>query len=441
MANYQESIYMDYVKSTTSADKVSPFYSKLAKISLFIYLFFVFFGTSAPFRERITDVEDITTSNPVNQIVFSFLYILSFISILPKRHSILQFLKTEKFLTFFLLWALFTVIWSDFPIVSLKLWIQMTGTVIILLSALLHLRSADEALPYFKAILILYIPLTFLSILLIPGATDWRFPAWRGLAPHKNMLGQVSLFSLIIWSFALRNRNMIKKIVVLLFLVLSFILLIGSKSTTSWLAAGLLVCLAGLWHTETVILRPTVGRFLAFTVFFSSLLILLLTFLLASDLVASALHFFQKDVTLTGRVHLWSVVFKETKKHLLFGCGLGGFWVPNSPAMDAIYQEFVWLPNQSHLGYLDILNETGILGISLFGFMVFFYFRTLGTVKKPHPWKWLVIAVLIVNVSESTLFGGNTLQEVLFIFSYLALYADLRREASTSSARMPPSVK
>jgi len=424
---YQESLPTDYLVDTASVDRIGLFTSKLAQVSFFLYLFFAFFGTSMPFQEQTRNVEDITTSNAVNQFVFSLLYLLSFIGLLSKRHLIIRFLKTEKFLSLLLLWSFLSVFWSDFPFVSLKRWIQIFGTSVIFLSALLHFRSDDEALRYFKVILMAYIPLTFLAILLIPGAIQWEFPALRGLAPHKNMLGQVSLVSLIVWSFAAKVPSLRKKIAALLFWGLSFVLLVGSKSTTSILTAGGLLLLGGLWYTGEIFLRPTVGRTLSSVVLLLFLVILFSIAYVGSDIVASLFHFFGKDMTLTGRIDLWAAVFEETKKHLLFGCGFGGFWIADSPAMDTILEEFVWLPNQSHLGYLDILNETGVVGISLLALMMVSYFKNLLNFEGTHFWKWFVIAALIANISESTLFRPNELTGELLILSYLALYVQAIR--------------
>ena len=112
--------------------------SNLAKFSFFVYIFFVIFGTSMPFQEKATDIDEITTSNPINQFVFSFLYILSLYTLFSKKKQVAQIIKTEKFLSLFLLWTLCTVFWSDFFFVSLKRWFQIFGSVIICLSALLH---------------------------------------------------------------------------------------------------------------------------------------------------------------------------------------------------------------------------------------------------------------------------------------------------------------
>lgn len=413
---------MDYVKSVSAESYFSQLSSILAKVSFFMYLFFVFFGTSLPFQYEASSVEDIATSNPINQFLFSSLYLLSLFGLLSKRHRIFKFLKTEKFFSFFLLWTFFTVFWSDFPFVSFKRWLQLFGTGIVLLSALLHFESVDEALGYLKAILTLYIPLTFLSILMGPGVDQL---GWKGLTMQKNILGQHALLSLIIWSIAFVSDSGIKKRgYALVFWCVSFILLIGSRSVTCILTAMILFLVFGPAKAQKAVFEPVIGRL------FSLMFIFLFWFSIAAilifipDLLASVFASFGKDMTLTGRLELWDTIFSHTKNYLFSGCGFGGFWVIGSAPIDMIYEQYTWLPNRSHLGYLDILNETGIIGLFLFGLMVIYYISNLLKLEKKHFWKWFFIVALILNITETTLTFPNTAITVLFIFSYLALYIE-----------------
>lgn len=425
MGHYRESIAEQYLGNTKSVARFTLSASNLAKVSFFVYLFFIFFGTSIPFQEKITDVEDIRTSNLISQIVYSSLYIMSFISLLSKRHLIIRFVKTEKYLSLFLLWSFLTVFWSDFPLVSFKRWIQIAGAAIIFLSALLHFRSADEAMRYLRAILIVYISFTVLSIMFIPGAIDWRFPAWRGLAAHKNILGQISIVSLMVWAYAAWDRVSGNRVVALVFSVLSFILLIGSRSSTAIVTGVFIFVLAGLWIAAKEVAVPVVGRLFS-SVFICSFVLGVFSILyLSLEIQVFAMDLIGKELTLTGRVDLWKSVYEETRRHFLFGSGYGGFWNVDSPVRDVLYEEFVWLPGQSHLGYLDVLNETGAVGIGLLTFMVISYFKNVYAYEQHGFFAWLVIAVLVINLSESTLFRTNHVTGVLFTFCYVGLYADL----------------
>jgi exopolysaccharide production protein ExoQ len=418
---------MAHLVNAISEDRFAQLSSKLAKLSFFLYVFFLFFRTSMPFQEEITRADDIVTSSLFNQLLFSSLYLIAIIGLLSKRQVIFDFVKREKFLSLFLVWTFLTVFWSDYPTVSLKRWFRLLGMIIVFLSGLLHMESTDEAVDYFKIVLSIYLPLTLLSILFVPGATQWEFPAWRGLAPHKNMLGQFSLISLIIWTYAVREQSVKKKTVAILFLILSFVFLVGSKSTTSYFTFALLVFVAGLVLSEKLLASPVKGLF-SLIVVLSCLGIFFSILYLAPDLLESLLGTFGKDSTFTGRTDLWESVFELTKKRLFFGYGFGGFWVANSPMLEKIFAEQMWFPNQSHLGYLDILTETGLVGFILFTSMVVYCFKNVLMLKTTHLWKWFVIAALIMNLSESTLFKVSELTGDLFVLSYLAIHVEILNE-------------
>jgi O-antigen ligase len=409
-------------ENMASVDSFERFCSLLAKFSLFVFLLLSFFGIAMPFQDRPEDVSDVTTASPINQFVFSTLYILSFISILPKRHLAFHTIKAEKFLTIFLIWSFITVFWSDALFVSFKRWIRIFGAMIVLLSGLLHLRSTDDAFKYFKIILSVYIPLSILSILFIPGAYQYEFSAWRGIAQHKNTLGQISLVSLIIWSYAIYSDDIRKKLIALIFWGASFILLLGSRSVTSILTAGALFTFSGFLYANRQIFRPVVGSFISSMFFLAFFISLIPLIYLGQDALASVPELLGKDITFSGRLYLWEDVFEDAKSHLFYGCGFGGYWVPGSAAMDRIWGIHYTMFNQAHLGYLDILNETGLIGIMLFTFMVVFYFNNLSKLQESYFWQVFVVSALISNLQESSLFKPMNLVGILFIFSYLALY-------------------
>ena len=417
---------MDYIDDFP-VDRLLKIASFLAKFSFFIYVFFLIFGTRAPFLEQIKNVEDIRTSNPINQFVYSSLYVISFIAILPKGRKFIDLIINEKFLTCFLIWSFLSIFWSDVPFISFKRWLQLFGGVLIISTVLLYIESTDEALGYFKAVFIIYIFLTFLSLLFIPEAIAWKFDAWRGLAPTKNTLGQISFVSLIIWSIALLERGVVKKTVALIFWCLSLALVLGSRSTTCILTGGILLYILVLFSITNRFLKPIVGKFFAIAFFLTFLVCLIAIGYWKIEFIESFLSLFGKDITLTGRTELWGRVFDETKNYLLYGCGYGGFWLVDTPILDSIYREFIWLPNEAHLGYLDILNETGIVGLCIFFLMVIMYFSRALKLDKPYSLKWFVISVLILNLSESSLLYPNSLTGDLFLLAYLALQVDLMK--------------
>ena len=377
--------------------------------------------------------EDISTSNPINQVVFSIIYLLALMSIIPKRHQIYTFIIKDKFLSLFLIWILISILWSDFRVISLKRWIHIFGMVIVFLSVCLHMKTTDETFGYFKAVLALYIPLTLVTVALIPEASMYDPPAWRGITPHKNTLGQICMVSVIVWaSHLLDNKGQVRKIN-LLFLILSVIVLVGSRSTTSLLTTIFLFFLSGYIYLEKNVIRQITDRLihiLLVGMFFSGLAVILY---ISPDFIEAFFNFLGKDITFTGRVELWADIFEYTKKHLWMGSGFSGFWVINNPQLEMIYYKYIWIPRQAHMGYLDLLNETGIVGFVLFMLMVYQYFRLLLKTDRQNYLKWFVFATLLVNLQESTLFRARTLTGVMFVLAYIALFVDQMKLAEDSS--------
>ena len=235
-------------------------YERIAKYSFIAFLFFTFFGTSMPFKESVTDVDNVGTSNAVNQLVFSLLFLTSAISLIPQRKRLFLLLKREKFLSLFLLWCLFSVVWSEFSFVSFKRLFQILMAVSVCLAALLHADSLDEILHYFKLILAPYVIISILSVLFIPGAVDIKFHTWRALTPTKNNLGQVGLVCIILWFNLFRQEQVFrKKVFSFCMLILSLTLLVGSQSGTSLITFTALIALTtmilllnSIFHSFTV---------------------------------------------------------------------------------------------------------------------------------------------------------------------------------------------
>ena len=145
-------------------------------------------------------------------------------------------------------------------------------------------------------------------------------------------------------------------------IILSCILIIGSKSMTSILTFAVIVYLIALFAIDNKFRTLGIGRTFSVVVIVMSILVFFFVFYLNRDMINSFLLSLGKDASFTGRTDLWSDVLHITKGNRLLGCGFGGFWVivPSNEILMHLYESYVWLPNQSHMGYLDIFIEVGI---------------------------------------------------------------------------------
>jgi len=427
--------YSNNIQALSDKDKDlnGKLMSVFAKVSFAIYLFFVFFGTRMPFYEKITEAENLGTSNIINQIVFGSLFVISVILLIPKRKELFNLIKREKFLTIFLFWCLITIIWSNYALVSLKRYIQYLTTVTVTLSVLLHVKDTKQIINVFKIIFGGYLLISLLTILTIPGAKD-RFGIWRGIAGHKNTLGQTSLLALIFFAAIVNLKQSLKsKTVITFFIMIGLVLLFGSKSSTS-IFTGLIIFTLSLTFMLDVLFEPIgIRKTVSLLTVIVFVILFVLIILIVPEIIEVVLGSAGKDLTFTGRVDLWLDIWEEAQNHLFLGTGFQAFWVITSEKIEQLFEIYVWLPIQAHNGYLDIINEVGIIGMVLFSFIIVNYFTILSRLKRRHIWKWFFISALIINFSESTLIRPKHVIGVMFVFSYFALFSDLIKDKQTDS--------
>jgi O-antigen ligase len=183
-------------------------------------------------------------------------------------------------------------------------------------------------------------------------------------------------------------------------------------------------------RAERTVLRPVAGRLLSSLIVLPFFLFPFLLLYLEPAILESIVNISGKDMTFTSRIDIWENVLADAKRHLFFGCGFEGYWVAGNPRMELLYKELPWVINQAHMGYLDILNETGVVGLFLFALMLAHYLKELLMHGEAEPMKWFFFAALIINLQESTLFRLHLVNGALFILAYLALFAGAVRRSS-----------
>ena len=409
------------------------FYSNFAIGIFTVFLFSIFFGTKIPFGEKITESENLGTSNIINQIVFGSIFFFSIILLIPKRKELFNFIKREKFLTIFLFWCLITIIWSDYALVSLKRYVQYLTAVTVTLSLLLHVKDTKQIINVFKIIIGGYLLIALLTILTIPGALD-RFGIWRGVASHKNTLGQISLISVIFFTAIFNKEQSVKsKTIVAVLIIMAIVLLFGSQSSTSIFTFLILFVLTVILLIDKVFEPIGIRKTVSILALFVFMLIFISILLIVPEIIEDAVGSTGKDLTFTGRVDLWADIWEEAKNHLVIGTGFQGYWVVTSTKVELLFEIYPWLPTQAHNGYLDIINEVGIIGIILFSFIFINYFVNLTRAKQKQIWKWFIIAALIINITESAFIRPKVVVGVMFIFSYIALFSDIYNKKKLES--------
>lgn len=416
--------------------------ASLARLAFFLYFFLVFFGTDIPHSGRYDETGQMAASNVVNQVAFSSLYLLAFLSVANQLGRFLRFFLREKFLSLFLLWAFLSIFWSAFPLVSFKRWVQIFGAALIFTAFFLNTGSPKDGWKYLRAVAFAYVAVTIISILVWSEAWDPQFPgSWRGLAPQKNQLGQLMLISIVAAASGIKTGSGAGKWISAAFLAASVILLLGTRSMTAILVFLFLAGLAAVFYLGKLLGSQSIARFLAGSFLIIGAVSLAMAQWIDSDFLARIFELLGKDTTFSSRTLLWQSMLARIAGHPVLGCGYGAFWVEGSRTLLFMHEEFIWRPIQAHNGYLDILNETGAVGLFLVVVVIGAYFIRVRKTNEASFYLWLVLASLINNIQESSLFRLNEAMGVVFTLGYLALFAaqqqELRSGAAATSAGPP----
>jgi len=268
-----------------------------------------------------------------------------------------------------------------------------------------------------------------ISIFTVPGAVSRQFNEWQGLATSKNGLGEYSLISTVIWIYALSKDKRTKSQLFSFFmLMVSLFLLFGAHSITSLSAFLFLILLWFLFAADKIFKPIGIRRTftILFLIFAGSLTVL--AFIFSKEIIASIFALAGRNLTLTGRTDLWADIMVEAEKHLLIGCGYKGFWITDSPKILEIYETYIWLPRSGHNGYIDTLNETGLIGLFSMLAIVINYFVTLVKYKENSFWMWFIVLALIENFTETVLLNPGGLMTLMFLFAYLSLFTTILRK-------------
>ncbi len=182
--------------------------------------------------------------------------------------------------------------------------------------------------------------------------------AWRGIYPHKNVLGLAMAIAVYVQLhlIATVEQRRIKDYIWVCFFLMLVVL---SKSTTAIIASICYIFVAigySLWtknklYGYNMLLVSTLGLVLVFS-----------AFLFEPDFFFGV---FGKDATLTGRTDVWDAVIELISQKPVLGWGYRAMWIPtNSVTMWVDRRTGEWGAPSAHNAFLEIALELGLVGLA-----------------------------------------------------------------------------
>lgn len=248
---------------------------------------------------------------------------------------------------------------------------------------------------------------------------------WQGIYTHKNTLGLITMYFLAPALF-LPVKGTREKVGRILYIGSSLLLIAMSRSRGAWIMCALLLAFA-LIVTVGSRLKPEerVAAYWGLGVVF------VVGGAITWALLPVILALLHKDMTLTGRTTIWSVLFSSLAKRPWLGFGYSAFWVgTKGESANAIYA-LRW-PRLSYAenGVLELALELGVVGVGLYFLAylrayrrlkclfswssgtpeLFWYGSSLflaaitnieaGSIAAPNSWEWLIFVVTAGSIHK-----------------------------------------
>ncbi len=410
---------------------------------VFIALLFQYVGTN-PLSGGDADVAQLAAGgNVVNQVGRIGLFVLAMPFLLLGPRQTLTLLKAAAPLLAVYLWLTLTVLWSDYPAITLRRLIGEGLLLLMLVAVIPNSTGMRQLFWSLAAALAAVILLNWISVALFPGLAE--SPAGtQGIYSNKNTAGSVALVSCVVLGGAIFVATDWRKRVLLFVLwLLAVAFLYKTESKTSQGVAVLI--LAGFPIVYLMFTRRRANAVLiavASLVAVAIAVMLVAAFDLSREWVLTAIF---GDPTLTQRTTIWSALLQNLRERPLLGVGWAAFWEVgeefnpiNAPA-NAFFRD-ASLINTAHNGYIDMVLQAGVIGLLLkllvIARLIYVY---AGLVVRPElalpdrrafaALMACALAVAVNNMTESIIFRagdpfGFTFQMIYLIGEYARLQTD-----------------
>jgi exopolysaccharide production protein ExoQ len=368
----------------------------------------------------------------VDQVFLTALLVMAAVVFLRRKFDWADIARKSPFVLLVIGFMLISVAWSGIPFVSLKRWSRELIAVAMALVVLTEKDPHAATICVFRRVMVILIPLSLVLIKYFPqyGVEFGRWSGermWIGATLQKNGLGRLSMLSafLYVWSFARKimgdsapERKTYVFADISVFLISLYLLKStpGSYSATGIVSfvvgVGIFFLLLGLQRA-----RIRLGRYVFAFVVVALVSFAIYTVLAGGKTVGSATSALGRNTTLTGRTDVWASLVPVFKSKPILGRGFGSFWTTKTRILFDI--------PDAHSGYLDVLLETGIIGMLLLtAFLVHFSVRAQSFLREDFFWGSFCICcavmALIHNMSESSFNSFSSHLTAVLIFLSIA---------------------
>ncbi len=292
-------------------------------------------------------------------VIGTYAIILFYILWLPRffyRKKFVPYFSRDVWLIYiFLGLCIASVIWSDYPSVTLRASLELASMVLI---AVVIARLTSTA-AFVKGLAVG----AFLVLLATFASGHFAIESIFGSKNQAGYVAEVGVFASVVYLFsAARRRSKAVFVPVFLFCGLALFL---SHSATAVVSLAVALLASALGGITARLPRRIRGLGLAALIVIGSIAVLAAT---SFGLQAALFQSLGKDTTLTGRTYLWGEGMKIALQQPILGLGYSAFWVQGRQLAEQYWYEF-YIPTRSgfhfHNLYIETFVELGGAGLFL----------------------------------------------------------------------------
>jgi O-antigen ligase len=369
--------------------------------------------------------------SPIDRNIFTVLILAAMIVLVLRGWKVGKLLRANVPILLFLLYCGLSVTWSDFPEVALKRWIRVVGDISMVLVVLTDPKPVAAVESFLSRTGFAIIPLSILFDLARGlSGRGWHY----GVTLNKNMYGVISMILGLgaVWRFLTiylggKHEGRARGLLVHGAIIAMALCCLWSANSTTSMACFLL-------GTTLIVLlmRWSLARKPAFLHFAMASLVFLAVYasVLNPDLgIVSAMG---KDPTLTGRTDLWPSLIAMTHNSW-FGAGFESFWL--GPRLTALWNIFVWHPNEAHNGYLEVYLNLGWTGVILLAVvLVTGYKRIARGLRQDMTTNSLWLAYFVVAIIYCLTEAGFRVFSPMWIVFLLSITASFNAQSENTKS-------
>jgi len=251
-------------------------------------------------------------------------------------------------------------------------------------------------------------------------ATGWMQEGlWQGVFESKQSLGLCGAMLVFLAGHnALRRGGMIR---FLILFGLGATCVVGSGSRGGGVLA--LAAIASCYLSRRSRLFQTLLAFgpIAMTIAAGGLM----TYIVSTG--HDYLPWFDTELNFTNRTLIWEYALRHLSDHALFGFGLNGFWTTPQFYFGFLHERG-WVLDNYHSGYVAILTETGIVGMTLFALCALLFGFRMSWLRTnrliPRADYDLIVGyanlMFLINFSETLFLRSTEFYEALLVAFFIA---------------------